>query len=131
MTTEIQLLQDGRLVFIKISDTVPVNEITQYYDAIYAACDRESSPVCAIFDIDSSTRLPPNAITVAVRHPRNPFKHRNFGLGVAVSASDFLRGMTSIAVKVARLGNFQTSASMDEAMQKVEAFLAKQDSREK
>ena len=128
MPVEVELLRNDRLVVYTWADPVSNDDFTGAFDSVAPLYRETTRPIHSIQVAYKVTNLPPNVLGTVLRMSNSPLVHPMSGTVVVVTTNSFVRTMVQTAAKLRRKGKLQVTATLDDALAKIDQILLEETS---
>jgi hypothetical protein len=125
MPVETIFLRDNRVVSHTWYKPITIEDINKAFNSMAPLYDKATEPVHTIFVHLHAANLPPNVISVALRHPNSPFSHPKSGRLVIVATDPFLRAMGRTVGRL-RPNKVTLVSTLDEALARIDDVLTQE-----
>ena len=123
MPVHSQTINDNRVILHKWTKPVRFEDVTTAFNAAGQLYEQSTLPVHTVFIHLEATTLPPNAISLVLRHPYSPLSHPHSGLLIIVATDFFLRSMAQVLVRI-RPDRVVLVSTVDAALAHINRILA-------
>ncbi len=119
MPVDIHYEADEHLIVGTWTNPVSHKDFAQAFKIAEGAYKETTSIVHTIYDASTLTQMPANSISIYLRDPNSPLRHKMAGLFVVVAANAFIRAIVETAGKVSRNPRVHVATSLEEAREMV------------
>lgn len=119
MPVDIQFNPDENLIVATWTNPVSHSDFSEAFKVSKSAYQQAKAPIHTIYDANTLTQLPANSISIYLRDPDSPLKHRMGGLFIVVAGNSFIRAIVTTAGKAARNPRVHVTATIEEAYELV------------
>ena len=127
MTVETQFLRDNRVAMHTWIKPITVADINTAFSQTGSLYEQATVPIHTIFVHLQAANLPPNVISIALRHPFSPLRHPKAGMLIIVATDPFLRTMGQTVGRI-RPDKVSLVSTIDEALAALDRILEREKS---
>jgi hypothetical protein len=115
MPVDIHFNTDENLIVATWTNPVTHNDFAEAFKLAKTAYEKATAPIHTIYDAGTLIQLPANSISIYLRDPHSPLKHKMAGLFIVVAGNAFIRAIVTTAGKAARNPRVHVTATVEEA----------------
>jgi hypothetical protein len=115
MPVDINFRADDNLITATWTNPVSHADFAEAFKVAKTVYATATTTIHTIYEASHLTALPGNAISIYLRDPNSPLKHRMAGYFVVVASNAFIRSIVETAGRVARNPRVVVTATIEEA----------------